>query len=260
MAKSFYIVDASGALHLVPYSFVDMTGKQIGRLDVVGLSHKEGKFYFYLCKCSCGNEKVVNKRELIVGDTKSCGCLFDESIKNTSKIFTDKYKTHGLAGTREHAAWKRVKARVCNPNDANYEVYSKLGMENEWKSDFVAFLEHMGQIPDDRPRWSVGRVDNNVGYFAGNVRWERDEQQAKNKGKYSNNKSGTTGVYLQNMNKEPYAWVASWYGIDNKQHSKYYTIGKYGDELAKFLAEEKRSIEMLRLKTLGVEYGEHHGL
>ena len=29
----------------------------------------------YLCKCDCGNEKVVTRNSLVLGNTKSCGCI-----------------------------------------------------------------------------------------------------------------------------------------------------------------------------------------
>ena len=123
------IVGIDGTIYTVSKSFIDFTGKQIGRLLVQGICGRSGKNYLYLCRCSCGNEKIVNKRELSVGDTKSCGCLLKEVRGEVCKIFTEKYKTHGLSGTREHRAWKRVKSRVCNPNSSGYEVYSVLGVE-----------------------------------------------------------------------------------------------------------------------------------
>lgn len=29
---------------------------------------------WWLCKCECGNERIVRSRELLAGETKSCGC------------------------------------------------------------------------------------------------------------------------------------------------------------------------------------------
>lgn len=254
-----FIVGLDGTQYKVSHNFKDFTGQVSGRLTVVGIQEKRGKHYIYKCLCSCGKECLVNKRELVAGDTKSCGCLRDETMKDHCQQFSDKYKTHGLAGTKEHRAWKHIKSRVCNPNDSNFEVYSKLGMDETWKNDFLSFFEHIGAVPDSRPRWSVGRIDNTVGYYPGNVRWERDEQQSKNKGKYSNNKSGVTGVYLQTIKGKPHAYAATWYDADNNQRTKYYTLGKYGEDLAFCLACEKRDLEMLRLKAIGIEYGEYHG-
>lgn len=59
-------------------SYVD---KKFGRLTVVeylGYFIKEGtkeKRYWVRCICDCGNEKVVNLKNLKNGNTQSCGCL-----------------------------------------------------------------------------------------------------------------------------------------------------------------------------------------
>lgn len=39
----------------------------------------------WLCKCDCGNEKIISRECLINGDTKSCGCL----IHKKSRMFKD---------------------------------------------------------------------------------------------------------------------------------------------------------------------------
>lgn len=58
---------------------IDLTGKTFGQLTVIerlpGLKWR--------CRCSCGNEKIVDRSNLISGHTKSCGCL-----KNKSKAGT----------------------------------------------------------------------------------------------------------------------------------------------------------------------------
>lgn len=59
--------------------FIDLTGRRFGRLIVIKVadSNKYGK-YKWLCKCNCGNEKVVRGGDLRSGDTQSCGCLQKE--------------------------------------------------------------------------------------------------------------------------------------------------------------------------------------
>lgn len=64
-----------GCLNLVPHNKLNIIGEKYGKLLVVkevGRT-KTGKIK-YLCKCDCGNEKVVVINELRRGDTKSCGC------------------------------------------------------------------------------------------------------------------------------------------------------------------------------------------
>lgn len=54
-----------------------MIGEKFGKLTVIGIYGKKNKHgrMHYLCKCSCGNEKVVSRGNLRSGHTKSCGCL-----------------------------------------------------------------------------------------------------------------------------------------------------------------------------------------
>ena len=64
----------------------DITGQRFGKLKVLGYDHsekcKDGKSTrtYWLCKCSCGNTKVVSKNCLRSGHTESCGkcaCTYD---------------------------------------------------------------------------------------------------------------------------------------------------------------------------------------
>lgn len=44
---------------------------------------EKGKYgeFRYLCKCICGNEKIIVARSLIIGSTRSCGCILDLNIR-----------------------------------------------------------------------------------------------------------------------------------------------------------------------------------
>lgn len=53
----------------------DLTGKTFGQLTAVKAVAKEGsRKRFWLCRCSCGSETVVEESHLKSGHTKSCGC------------------------------------------------------------------------------------------------------------------------------------------------------------------------------------------
>lgn len=60
---------------------VDLTGKKFGRLTVIKREITDKKYTTWLCKCDCGNEKVICSDNLIRGRTKSCGCLSAEEAK-----------------------------------------------------------------------------------------------------------------------------------------------------------------------------------
>lgn len=53
----------------------DLTGFQFGRLTVVQYFKTKGSRAYWLCRCSCGGQKVVSGALLLDGSTKSCGCL-----------------------------------------------------------------------------------------------------------------------------------------------------------------------------------------
>lgn len=55
----------------------DLTGKQFGRLTVIGRSHTRHKtqgHVMWLCRCACGRTVEVLSKYLTGGETKSCGC------------------------------------------------------------------------------------------------------------------------------------------------------------------------------------------
>lgn len=237
--------------------FRDVTGQRFGKLVATERTQlKKHTTSIWKCVCDCGKETLVPLSYLTSGDTKSCGCYLEEYLEKSSQRFRDKYQTHGLSGTKEYSAWKRIKSRVFNKSNRDYETYSKIGMSDSFAEDFTAFLEDIGKIPDClKGRVSVDRIDNTKGYVEGNVRWATDAEQARNKGMYVNNKSGVNGVYKQ---KEKY-WVATWYIAPKKQKSRYFSIEKYGDELAFLMACEYRQHQIDLLNLAGAGYTENHG-
>lgn len=51
-------------------------GDRFGKLTVIGPApHEIGAPPSYICRCDCGNEKVVLGGNLRSGNTRSCGCL-----------------------------------------------------------------------------------------------------------------------------------------------------------------------------------------
>ena len=65
----------------------DLTGEIFGRLTVIRRNLEEcrdGRSAYWLCKCSCGNEKTICGANLIQG-TKSCGCFAKELISLRGK-------------------------------------------------------------------------------------------------------------------------------------------------------------------------------
>lgn len=74
-------------------SIIDITGQRFGRLVVISITEEKEKHRGrkWLCKCDCGNMKVVSGSALRSGDTQSCGCLKTEASKNNMRMVAKKY-------------------------------------------------------------------------------------------------------------------------------------------------------------------------
>lgn len=67
-------------------NYLDLTGKVFNRWTVIKFNHldKKKRNRFWLCKCSCGNEKVVSGALLKSGNSQSCGCLRLERLSSSA--------------------------------------------------------------------------------------------------------------------------------------------------------------------------------
>lgn len=83
---------------------LDLTGQRIGKLLVLRRAEPPypRKNTWFLCKCDCGNEKIVMGYYLNKGKTLSCGCLHKESVTSHGKSQTKLYKRIKAAGRK---AW-----------------------------------------------------------------------------------------------------------------------------------------------------------
>lgn len=77
---------------------IDLTGRIFGRLQVIKSDGDKlsGGSIIWICKCICGQFVSVASRDLLhSSNTKSCGCLLSDHIKNLEK---DNMKRHAVDG------------------------------------------------------------------------------------------------------------------------------------------------------------------
>ena len=138
-----------------------LTGQKFGKLTVVKFSHinKRGNSC-WVCKCNCGNEKIINSASLKKGGTTSCGCLWKaqklpKGIAARNRVILkhkDSTKRRGIeqALTDEQIiAIHKRDCHYCGISPSN--TYSLLKLNGSYTYN------------------GIDRVDNNKGYTIDNV-------------------------------------------------------------------------------------------
>ena len=154
---------------------IDYTGRRFGFL-VATMGIRWGRDTRWAFLCDCGKQKVARVADVASGKTRSCGC------KTTAMAVAAK-GSHGEGGARyssEYSTWKGMIQRCTDPAHSGWHNYGGRGISvcERWRASFAMFLGDMGRRPT--PAHTLERIENDSGYFPGNVRWATRKEQAAN--------------------------------------------------------------------------------
>lgn len=161
-------------------------GQKFNRLTVfslVGYTKTAQAMSYWLCRCECGNFRIVALPKLKKGSTKSCRCYSSEAIGNRSR-------THGMSRTPAHRRWADMLTRVNNPDRKGAKDYIGRGITAcSGLRQFENFYALLGDPPSGK---EVDRINNDGNYSCGrceeclsknwpmNVRWASKKINARN--------------------------------------------------------------------------------
>lgn len=189
--------------------YVDLTGRKYGKLTVVGRAYpnKKGVYWHCLCDCGSGKDVVLNTSTLNSGNTRSCGCLYIESIRNVG-LANKKTNAHEDRGT-----YIKVFTEKNEPFYVDIDDYAKIS-DICWSKNAQGYIVssdglqlhcYIMDVPSGLLVDHIGGIESRSDCRRGNLRIATRAQNNMNQKPYRNNTSGVTGV---NYHKATKKWVA----------------------------------------------------
>ena len=237
---------------LLNNQFIDLTGQRFGRLTVLKKEKSDNNGnVMWRCQCDCGNIVIVRGVSLRSGNTRSCGCLHKDIVrqkrgipnvnarKHNEYLFFDDYV---VGFTKQHT-----------PFVIDKEDYEKI-QEHRWVDSYDGYIFTVVNIGNKKYKTiflhrlitncSHDKVVDHINHDKtdnrnSNLRICTRQENNMNRRIAKNNISNVTGVYFNEQSKK---WIA--YIMVNKEQ-KY--LGIYENIEDAIAARKKAQEEIFQL-------------
>ena len=240
---------------------IDLTGQRFGRLIVLhrGEKVKHNETVKWYCKCDCGNCCWVDGPELRKGETKSCGCLRIERLKEKKGQFV------------KDLNYYEIKNDMCYVYNDTQEKYCIIDVEDlpriamyHWRENSQGYWVAYARYSGKNTTIQLHKLITNTGKEIkidhrnrkrndcrkNNLRICTSTQNCQNITIRKNNRSGIIGVY----SKDDYKWEA-YIQLNKKRKSLGYFNNKEDAIKARLEAEAIYYKEFAPQRHLFEQYG-----
>lgn len=159
-----------GCLKTEKYKNIEnLAGRVFGELNVISFHDRINNRTFWLCKCNCGKEKLIDAHHLKSGQQKSCGCrmggwkhglvknkkayyqyLMNDPVRKL-RLFTGnivRKRIKSVSGTKKGATWKHL---PYTPQQL------KTHLESLWEP-WMNWSNYGGKPNDSRKTWWIDHI------------------------------------------------------------------------------------------------------